>query len=191
MVDFKEGKPTTSIRYFDSVFHNYVGMTSPECTLMQECGVYVVIEHNGNVYCCDFFVEPDWYLGNVLDEKIKDMLNSGQQQKFGKMKSELLQKCQECQWLKYCWGGCTKDRIRDPQDKNLSHFCESYLQFFEHADSQMHHLAGRWNHENDSILPGSSEKSVEKSKSRKTGRNEPCPCGSGKKYKKCCGYHAE
>ncbi len=21
----------------------------------------------------------------------------------------------------------------------------------------------------------------------KTGRNDPCPCGSGKKYKKCCG----
>ncbi|MFH2001138.1 MAG: radical SAM protein, partial [Planctomycetota bacterium] len=64
--DFDQGIPTTSIRYFDAVFHAYVGMPPPECTLLRECGTYVVVEHNGDVYACDFFVTPEWKLGNIL-----------------------------------------------------------------------------------------------------------------------------
>jgi len=60
--DFKNGVPTTSIRFFDSVFFRYVGLEPPECTLQKECGTYVVVEHDGGVYSCDFFVEPDCYL---------------------------------------------------------------------------------------------------------------------------------
>jgi uncharacterized protein len=187
--DFKDGQPATSIRYFDSVFHNYVGMPAPECTLMQECGVYIVVEHNGEVYSCDFFVEPEWKLGNIMSGKTKDMLNSDRQQQFGEMKFELPRKCKECQWLKYCWGGCTKDRIRDPQDKGLSHFCESYLQFFDHADSRMREFADRWKQHNNSEVASKKTFSVEDRNSPKIGRNEPCPCGSGKKYKKCCGMY--
>jgi uncharacterized protein len=185
--DFKNGVPTTSIRYFDSVFHTYVGMKAPECTLMQECGVYVVIEHNGNVYSCDFFVEPEWNLGNIMEKRITDMLNSDQQEKFGKLKSDLPQKCRDCQWLSHCWGGCTKDRIRDPRDKNLNHFCESYIEFFEHADSRLRQLADRWQQQNEPAPKRPAAEVSESGKSLKVGRNEPCPCGSGKKYKKCCG----
>ena len=64
-------------------------MQPPECTLMPECGVYVVVEHNGNVYSCDFFVDPDWKLGNVMKGKIIDMINSERQQEFGRLKADL------------------------------------------------------------------------------------------------------
>ena len=187
MNDFKDNVPTTSIRHFDSVFYSYVGMPPPECTLLPECGIYVVVEHDGGVYSCDFFVEPEWKLGNIMDGNLIDFLNSERQLKFGRMKSTLPDPCKTCKWLKYCWGGCTKDRIRDQQDNNLSHFCKSYQMFYEHADQRLQQLADRWKREQ---VQNSKQENVIQSIQNgeiKVGRNDPCPCGSGKKFKKCCG----
>jgi uncharacterized protein len=142
--DFKENMPTTFVRFIDSVFFSYVGFSPPECTLLKECGVYVVVEHNGDVYSCDFFVEPEWKLGNVMENDLLHMLNSQNQKKFGRMKAELPKDCRKCQWLRYCRGGCTKDRIRDPQDQGLNHFCQSYKMFFEHADNRLKSMAEDW-----------------------------------------------
>ena len=186
--DFKENTPTTSIRFFDSVFFSYAGFSPPECTLLGECGVYVVVEYNGDVYSCDFFVEPEWKLGNVMDNDLFHMLNSQKQKKFGRMKAELPDDCRKCQWLHYCRGGCTKDRIRDPQDQGLNHFCQSYKMFFEHADNRLKKMAEDWKRKQTLDSPTQFTNAWRNLESnRKTGRNEPCPCGSGLKYKKCCG----
>ena len=142
--DFRNGQPTTSVRYFDSVFYTYVGLTPPDCTLQKECGIYVVVEHNGDVYSCDFFVEPQWRLGNVMNDRLIDLLNSRKQDEFGKIKVHLPKECLNCPWLKYCWGGCPKDRIRDPRDRGSNHFCQSYKMFFQHADSRLKKLANEW-----------------------------------------------
>lgn len=142
--DFKNGEPTTSVRHFESVFHNYVGLESPECTMMKECGPYAVIEHNGNVYSCDFFVEPRHRLGNIRQGKITDMLNSKKQDEFGKAKTLLPRKCKFCPWYSKCFGGCTKDRIKDPNDQRQPRFCLAYQMFFEHADTRMKQLAAHW-----------------------------------------------
>lgn len=144
IADFKDGVPTTSIRYFDSIFHTYVGLPSPECTLSKECGDYVVIEHNGDVFSCDFFVDPEWKLGNIRSEKIINMLNSKKQCQFGCMKSNLPSKCRKCAYLKHCYGGCTKDRVKDPKDNSMPRFCKSYLMFFAHADAQLRQMARQW-----------------------------------------------
>lgn len=142
--DFKAGVATTSIRHFDSVFHTYIGLEAPECTLMKHCGNYVVVEHNGDVYSCDFFVEPDWKLGNLHDDDLLVMLNSDTQEKFGNLKADVSPECRQCQWLRQCYGGCTKDRIRDPRDNGISHFCAAYKMFFNHADGQLRQLAEEW-----------------------------------------------
>jgi uncharacterized protein len=134
----------TSVRYFDSVFHRYVGLEAPECTLAQVCGSYLVVEHNGDVYSCDFFVENDWKLGNVMTHNLDEMLNSSRQDIFGKLKADLPEECKTCEWLKKCWGGCTKDRIRDPQDFGSNHFCISYKMFFEHSDNKLIKIAEEW-----------------------------------------------
>lgn len=144
MADFKNGLPTTSIRFFESIFFYYVGLQPPDCNLHKECGIYVVVEHNGDVYSCDFFVEPVWKLGNIKKDKISDMLNSRKQKKFGRAKSDLPKTCRKCEWLLLCRGGCVKDRIRDPRDKNLNHFCRSYKSFFSYADRHMKELAEQW-----------------------------------------------
>lgn len=142
--DFKNGEPTTSVRDFDSLFHHYVGMEPPECVHMKECAPYVVVEHNGNIYSCDFFVEPRHRLGNIRHGRIIDMLNSKKQDEFGKAKSLLPRKCKFCPWYQKCFGGCTKDRIKDPQDQRQPRFCQAYQMFFEHADETMKQLAENW-----------------------------------------------
>lgn len=145
--DYKKGTNITSVRHIDSVFHRYVGMDAPECVLNKECGVYVVVEHNGNVYSCDFFVDPKWQLGNIMNSKMITMLNSKKQTQFGQIKSRFPAKCRKCQWLRYCYGGCTKDRIKDPRDKNHTHFCKSYMMFFNHTHERMLELARNWTEE--------------------------------------------
>jgi uncharacterized protein len=185
--DFEKNTPATFIRFFDSVFYSYVGLEPPECTLLKACGVYVVIEHNGDVYSCDFFVEPDWKLGNIMQDKLIYMLNSDRQREFGQLKTSLPESCKKCAWLKYCRGGCMKDRIRDPQDKNLNHFCESFKMFFKHADARFHSLAEEWKSHETLAQEKELQSQSEFLKDKKVGRNDPCPCGSGLKYKKCCG----
>ena len=183
--DFVERKPTTFIRFFDSVFYHYVGMTPPQCTLVPECGIYVVVEHNGDVYSCDFFVEDEWKLGNVLHGNLKKMLNSERQTEFGKRKAMLPSPCLNCKWKAPCWGGCVKDRVRDPQDNGLNHFCEAYKMFFEYADPFYKKLADDWKKEQSALHAQNRE--TNKIDYSKVGRNDPCPCGSGLKFKRCCG----
>lgn len=149
LADFVDGLQTTSIRHFESVLHSYVGLEPPECTMIKECGPYVVIEHNGNVYSCDFFVEPKWKLGNVMHDRIVDLLNSKTQQNFGAAKAIWPRECFQCSWLRNCHGGCTKDRIKDPEDHRKPRFCTSYKMFFEHADSTLKHLAEQWKRQAD------------------------------------------
>lgn len=185
--DFVDGRPTTSVRLFDSVFYVYVGQEPPECTLLKECGVYVVVEHNGDVYSCDFFVEPRWMLGNIKEKRLADMLNSQRQREFGMKKSVLPGSCRECGWLVYCRGGCPKDRLRDPRDRGLSHFCQAYKIFFAHADARFKVLAENWKRERAAAeeTRWSGRKNDAANKGQPP-RNDPCPCGSGLKYKKCC-----
>ncbi|MBU4446571.1 MAG: anaerobic sulfatase maturase [Candidatus Marinimicrobia bacterium] len=148
LADFKYGEPTTSIRYFESLFYRYVNMQPPDCTLMERCGPYVVVEYNGDVYACDFFVEPAWRLGNIMENRLIDLLNSPRQQEFGNQKAELPKKCRNCPWSSFCFGGCPKDRIRDKRTKGLNYFCESVIIFLEYADLRFRRLADKWRRKN-------------------------------------------
>jgi uncharacterized protein len=180
MSDFRFGKPTTFVRWFDSLFYTYVDMSAPECTLLPECGVYVVVEHNGDVYSCDFFVDPEWRLGNIMQDPLHEMLNSPRQNEFGCAKSQLHERCQVCPWRLHCHGGCPKDRkvSRD----GLDPLCPAYETFFAYADGKFKKLAYDWKVEQGIIKPGDTAKQDWPG----VNRNDSCPCGSGKKYKNCC-----
>ncbi len=182
--DFVDGRPTTSIRYFESLMYAYAGQSSPECALCAECGLYAVVEHSGDVYCCDFFVEPQWKLGNIMETDLISLFNSPRQQEFGKLKSQFIETCRQCEWLEKCQGGCVKDRIRDPRDEGLNHFCAGFNLFFTHADAHFRRLIAEHRSQQESM------ERAELSSHIKPGRNVSCPCGSGRKYKKCCGYFA-
>lgn len=180
--DFIDSQPSTYIRWFESLFFTYVNRVPPECTLLPECGIYTVIEHNGDVFSCDFFVEPTWYLGNLLEQDLIDCLNSNQQKRFGAAKANVPDRCLACLWFQHCRGGCPKDR-RFAQTPRLNYFCESYTKFFEHTDPVYRSLAQQW-------IKAQTRESVFRhiaETGSKIERNDPCPCSSGRKFKNCCG----
>jgi len=184
--DFRDGRPTTSVRFFDSVFHSYAGLPPPECTLLQECGIYVVVEHNGDVYPCDFYVDSEWRLGNIAEGRLIDMLNSSLQSKFGCRKDALPEECRECPWLRLCRGGCPRNRLYCSESP-LDYFCSSYRVYFEHADETMRNMAKNWKRQQAQEALQGYETSLHATRRLQgTGRNDPCPCGSGLKFKKCC-----
>ncbi|MCX5772685.1 MAG: anaerobic sulfatase maturase, partial [Candidatus Hydrogenedentes bacterium] len=202
--DFVNGVPTVYVRYFESVFHTYVGLPPPECTLLDECGCYVVVEHNGDVYCCDFFVQPDCHLGNVLQGDLIEMLNGPRQKAFGMKKATLPPQCQACPWLVQCRGGCLKERLRVPCPDGVNYLCRAYKMFFEHTDAHYRELVRQWQLRQargvarpaaappQSAYARPTRQAARRldgaaAPARKPGRNESCPCGSGRKFKHCCG----
>ncbi|MBN2356287.1 anaerobic sulfatase maturase [candidate division KSB1 bacterium] len=143
--DFRYGRPRTSIRWFDSLFYTYVGLPAPECTLVPECGQYLVVEHNGDVFSCDFYVDPQWRLGNVLKDNLTELLNDDLQTKFGKNKAVLPDECTTCPYLHHCYGGCPRERRFHPE--GLNYFCSAWKQFFTYADPFFRQLAEEWKKE--------------------------------------------
>ena len=141
MSDFVEGRQTTSIRFFESLLYSYKGLAPPDCTLSPECGSYLVIEHDGDVFVCDFFVEKRWRLGNLRETNLDDFLKSEMLLEFKRLKQNLPYECLVCRWLKHCYGGCTRYRIRDPHEKSCNRFCNAFKTFFSHADEHLQRLA--------------------------------------------------
>ena len=142
-VDF--GPEKLSIRDFDSILTHCVGGRHTICTFDRQCSQYIVIEHAGDVYPCDFFVEPKWHLGNIFETPIETLAASAKKKTFARKKQNLCNKCLVCRHLAVCRGGCMKDRA--PFDKNdygrESYFCESYRQFFDYALPRFMQLAAQ------------------------------------------------
>jgi uncharacterized protein len=179
--DFRDGMQTTSVRFFESLLFSYAGFPPMECTLSHECGSYVVVEHNGDVFACDFFVEEDTRLGNIMHERLDSMLNSERQTAFGRVKANLPPACEGCTWLALCCGGCPRERGFGTEGGRLNYFCEAFKRFFSHADAGLRQLVDEWRQRQ---LPENPAPFINQTN---IGRNELCPCGSGKKYKRCCG----
>ena len=139
--DWNQLKQKTSIRFFDALLQIYIGMTPDLCVLHKNCNDYLVIEHNGDLFSCDFLVSKETHLGNINEISLKQAFHSDAHVAFGARKADLGQECQQCQWLKMCYGGCTKDRMHDPKDNGHNHFCESYKIFFKENDSHLKKFA--------------------------------------------------
>lgn len=139
------GPQRLSIRDFDSILTYCAGGRHTICTFDRQCSQYIVIEHKGDVYPCDFFVEPKWHLGNIFETPIEKLAASAKKKIFARKKQNLCNKCLVCRHLDVCRGGCMKDRA--PFDKHdygrESYFCESYRQFFDYAMPRFMQLAAQ------------------------------------------------
>lgn len=139
------GPQKLSIRDFDSILNYCVGGHHTICTFDRQCSQYIVIEHSGDVFPCDFFVDPKWLLGNIFETPIEKIAASAQKRAFARKKQNLCNKCLVCRHLAICRGGCMKDRA--PFDKNdygrESYFCESYQKFFDYALPRFMQLAAQ------------------------------------------------
>ncbi|TET60717.1 MAG: anaerobic sulfatase maturase [Promethearchaeota archaeon] len=176
----KEDINQISIRLFDSILEYLVYKRYNICHMGTDCCQYFVVEYDGSVYPCDFFVRKDLLLGNILEDTWEDLLKSPIYHKFGQQKSKWHLSCNSCPFINLCNGDCQKFRIGKSQNSNiLSVLCKGWKKFYIHALPRFKIIA-------DKIRSGHESNSKIQIKSKKVSRNSPCPCGSGKKYKNCC-----
>ena len=123
------------VQDFDNLLGLLMGFQSSLCTHAVTCGNAIVIEHNGDVFSCDHYVNRENYLGNLQDNPLFKFVDSFQQIKFGEGKKRTLPlKCLQCKYLNLCNGGCPKDRFVDSGcEYKLNYLCEGYMNFFKHS----------------------------------------------------------
>lgn len=175
------------VQIFEEAVAAWAGYGASLCVFNEKCGKAAVIEHNGDLYSCDHFVDPEYKLANIKNKDISKMMNSKQQRQFGEAKKEKLnKKCLKCDYLFFCNGGCPKNRILDTgDDYKLNYLCEGYKLFFAYIDPFMKKLAKMVKKKKSSLAMKKEMQRMYKEKWN-VGRNDPCPCGSAKKFKKCC-----
>jgi uncharacterized protein len=138
------------VQLFDVTLANWVGAPPGLCVFAETCGEASVMEHNGDLYSCDHFVFPEYYLGNILETPMGEMMASGRQIQFGKDKRDTLpRQCLLCEFRFTCHGGCPKSRIALTPDgqPGLNWLCEGYMAFFEHVKPYMDFMANELVHE--------------------------------------------
>lgn len=183
-----------SVQTFEAAAANWAGMPSSGlCVFDETCGTAVALEHNGDLYSCDHFVDPEHQLGNITETPITDLMLLPEQEKFGRAKRDTLPEyCRHCDVLFACRGECPKNRfITTPAgEPGLNYLCAGYMRFFRHIDRPMRGMldlirAGR---PAAAIMPMlAAEDAAFAETLQRAGRNDPCPCGSGRKTKQCHG----
>ncbi len=128
------------VQYFDVALALWAGMQPGLCSFAQTCGAALALEHNGDLYSCDHFVEPRYKLGNIQEKTLLQLVGSLKQYRFGQDKRDQLPRyCQKCPFLFACFGGCPKDRfINTPHgEPGLNYLCAGYQTFFRHIQKPM------------------------------------------------------
>ena len=183
----------TFVLNFDGALAGWLGMAGTVCIFGPTCGLGMALEHNGDLYSCDHFVEPKYLIGNIMEKPMAELAACEKQRKFGQDKRDTLpQYCRNCELLFVCNGECPKNRFIVTPDgqPGLNYLCEGFKAFFKHADKPMRIMAellrrGKLAEEVMKVT-GTEGKGGE-GVSTKPGRNEPCFCVSGLKFKKCHG----
>lgn len=181
------------VNMFDSTLSAWCNRPSSICHLSETCGNALVLESNGDLYNCDHYVYPEYLIGNINQKTINDSLVTPQVGHFSnKKQAELTPECKNCSYQFACNGGCPKHRfaVSDKGYPGHNYFCHGYKTFFEHSAKHMQTMrtlinSGRFADEIMVML--AYRESPKLTLGQSTGRNEPCPCESGKKYKRCCG----
>ncbi len=183
----------TYVQFFDVALGNWVGAPPSLCVFSPTCGTALALEHNGDLYSCDHFVEPNYFLGNIAETHIMELVASDKQQKFGRDKLDTLPSyCQECDVLFACHGGCPKNRFVETPDgqPGLNYLCAGYKAFFHHIDQPMRIMADLLRQDRAPAEIMQILGAQEREAFATVGRNDPCPCGSGRKFKHCHGRAA-
>ena len=174
------------VQMFDVALANWVGEPPGLCIHSETCGLALALEHTGDLYACDHFVEPNYKLGNIRETHMLDLVSSPRQQQFGLDKRETLPRyCRECDVRFACHGGCPKDRfIATPNgEPGLNYLCAGFKEFFHHVDGPMQWMR-------DQLRQGAAPADIVRlyaQEDARRGRNDPCTCGSNRKWKHCHG----
>jgi len=176
------------VQIFEEAARVAFGQEHSLCIFRPTCGDIPVIEHNGDFFSCDHFVNLEHRLGNITKTPLVELLESPVQRAFGQAKLENLPRyCLKCDVRDMCNGECPKNRFcRTPDgEEGLNYLCAGYKRFFTHCRPFVTEVAAQWHRQGlGEQVPTSTKANVRAT--HKPGRNDPCPCGSGLKYKKCC-----
>ena len=132
------------VQVFDIALAAWLGQNPGLCIFEEVCGTALALEHNGDLFSCDHFVEPHYYLGNINEDDLVTLVGSEQQREFGLAKRNTLPGyCQKCVVRFVCNGGCPKNRIlRTPEgEPGLNYLCDGYKAFFGHIEPHMKFMA--------------------------------------------------
>jgi uncharacterized protein len=181
------------VQIFDAALASWVDYPSSVCIFSPTCGTAMIVEHNGDLYSCDHFVDSEHLLGNIMETPLEELVSSSQQFHFGLDKTDKLSKqCIHCDFKFACWGACPKHRFSkdDNGKRGLNYLCPGYKKFFKHINWPMRIMAALFNQERApsevmKILTGNYDNLNDLFFD--IGRNDSCPCGSGLKFKKCHG----
>ncbi len=176
------------VQMFDTSLAHWMGMDQAGmCVHARTCGSALALEHNGDLYSCDHFVEPGYRLGNIAEGRtMLELVTSPQQVAFGQAKLDTLPDyCLGCDVRFACNGGCPKDRFgTSPEGEPGVHYlCAGYQTFFRHVAEPMTVMAGL-------LQRGADATGIRDwyaAADARRPRNDPCSCGSGRKWKKCHG----
>jgi uncharacterized protein len=177
-----------SIRHFDSILQKMLDGTDNVCTLGRNCCQYFLVEYNGDIYPCDFFVEKDLKIGNVMYTTWEEALRSNAYREFGAQKARWNPDCKSCDCLTFCSGDCLKYRTYAGHlPQNLSWLCFGWQRFIRYTRRRFQKIAEYVNFQRrQKQINMQRQMAKSGSKTVSFGRNAPCPCGSGKKFKRCC-----
>ena len=178
------------VNIFDNTLSTWCKQPANLCTFSETCGHAFILEANGDLYNCDHFVYPEHLVGNIHKASIRDLNLSDKATTFGQdKKDKLTQQCVECEFRFACHGGCPKHRFITSKSGQPGHnyFCKGYEAYFRHTAPFMKMMR-------DLLISGRPASDVMMQlyqqefsvRSVSVRRNEPCPCGSGKKSKRCC-----
>ncbi len=181
------------VQIFDVALGAWLDQAPGLCVFGPTCGDALALEHNGDLYSCDHFVDPEHRLGNIRKSSLAELTGSEIQKQFGQAKLDSLPGiCHNCPVRFVCNGGCPKNRfpVTPEGEDGLNWLCEGYKSFFTHIDKPMQFMAAEYqaNRPAANIMRHlmQREKTL-KDRFRRAGRNDPCPCGSGRKFKRCHG----
>jgi len=177
------------VQIFDEAARPIRGLEHSLCIFRETCGDIPVLEHNGDLFSCDHFVDGEHLLGNIRETRLAELLESPAQVQFGSDKRDSLPRyCLECDVRPMCNGGCPKDRfIRTPDgEEGLNYLCAGFKKFFAHSRPTLEKLVPLWKAGAAAEQLMAVARATDQEVSLRAGRNDPCPCGSGQKYKNCC-----
>ncbi len=131
------------IQNFEAALAAWCRLPASVCLFQEVCGASLILEHNGDLYSCDHFVEPAHRLGNILEKPMKELVKSAAQRQFGMDKRQRLPAiCQKCEFLFACHGECPRNRFARSADgeEGVNYLCVGYKLFFTHVDSHMRQM---------------------------------------------------
>lgn len=135
--DLKKGK-YQSIRYFNDLVNIIITGEGASCDMKGRCSVQNIIEADGSVYPCDFYVYDEWKLGNIVNNTFEEIIFSEKANEFVAASYEISDRCKSCKFYKICRGECRRKR---ENSEHINNYCEAYREFFTYAGSRLVEVA--------------------------------------------------